>query len=140
MANIKSQIKRIKVSEKERMRNKTVRSSMKTHISKFKSALAGNMVEAESALKEALKAIDNATSKGVIHSNNAANKKSAIMREFNKIKVQASAAVTKETKTKVAKTAKTTAAKKTVTKKPVVKKTTAKKTTANKTAAKKASE
>ncbi|MBO1336834.1 30S ribosomal protein S20 [Streptomyces sp. VRA16 Mangrove soil] len=79
MANIKSQIKRIKTNEKARLRNKAVKSSLKTAIRKAReAAAAGDVEKATVAAREASRKLDKAVSKGVIHKNQAANKKSAI--------------------------------------------------------------
>ncbi|SDH37518.1 30S ribosomal protein S20 [Pseudonocardia oroxyli] len=81
MANIKSQIKRVKTNEKARQRNKSVKSSVKTAIRKFREAAeAGDTEKAVKLQKDAAKALDKAASKGVIHKNQAANRKSAIAR------------------------------------------------------------
>lgn len=86
LANIKSQIKRIKVAERQRIRNKSTKSALKTYVSKFDSAVtAGDREAAEAALKIAIKKLDKAAEKGIIHKNNAANKKSRLMKRFNKI-------------------------------------------------------
>lgn len=79
MANIKSQMKRIRTNEKARLRNKSVKSSLKTAVRKFHEAAdAGNTAEAQDLAREAGQALDKAASKGVIHANQAANRKSAI--------------------------------------------------------------
>ncbi|GAA1718504.1 30S ribosomal protein S20 [Fodinicola feengrottensis] len=79
MANIKSQIKRIKTNEKAHQRNKAVKSSLKTAIRRFREAAAsGNKETAATQLRVASRALDKAASKGVIHQNQAANKKSAM--------------------------------------------------------------
>ena len=79
MANIKSQIKRIKTNEKARLRNKSVKSSLKTSVRKFREAAdAGDAAAASTLLREASQALDKAASKGVIHANQAANRKSAL--------------------------------------------------------------
>jgi small subunit ribosomal protein S20 len=79
VANIKSQIKRIKTNEKARMRNKAVKSSLKTAIRKFREAAdAGDTEKATVLLQDASRQLDKAASKGVIHKNQAANKKSAM--------------------------------------------------------------
>ena len=79
MANIKSQLKRIKTNEKARLRNKAVKSSLKTSIRKFRAAAdAGDAAKAQEALQSASRQLDKAASKGVIHTNQAANKKSAM--------------------------------------------------------------
>ncbi|MCW2899344.1 MAG: ribosomal protein [Streptosporangiaceae bacterium] len=79
MANIKSQIKRNRQNEKARVRNKAVKSELKTAIRKFREAAdAGNADETSVALRHASRKLDKAVSKGVIHKNQAANRKSAI--------------------------------------------------------------
>ena len=79
MANIKSQLKRIKTNEKARQRNKAVKSSLKTSIRRFRSvADSGDSAATAEALKVASRELDKATSKGVINANQAANKKSAM--------------------------------------------------------------
>ena len=79
MANIKSQLKRIKTNEKARLRNKAVKSSLKTAVRRFRDAAATGDRDAVAAeLKAATRALDKAASKGVIHKNQAANKKSAM--------------------------------------------------------------
>ena len=80
MANIKSQIKRNRTNEKARLRNKAVKSSLKTAVRKFREAAdAGDAAAAAEALaRQATRALDKAASKGVIHKNQAANRKSAI--------------------------------------------------------------
>jgi small subunit ribosomal protein S20 len=84
LANIKSQIKRIKQAEKRRLRNKSVRSALKTYIKKFEVALSENDKEkAEVALKTVIKKLDKAAAKGVIHKNTAAHKKSRLTKKFN---------------------------------------------------------
>lgn len=82
MANIKSQKKRILTNEKARLRNKSVKSALKTAIRKFHEAAdAGNTAEAQELAREANRALDKAHSKGVIHANQAANRKSAIAKK-----------------------------------------------------------
>ncbi|MFT4295000.1 MAG: 30S ribosomal protein S20 [Micropruina sp.] len=79
MANIKSQMKRIKTNEKARQRNKAVKSALRTHVRKFREAAdAGDAEKAQTLAKAACRALDKAASKGVIHRNQAANRKSAI--------------------------------------------------------------
>ena len=83
MANIKSQIKRNKQNEKARQRNKAVKSSLRTSVRKFREAAdGGNAAEAETALRAASRLLDKAASKGVIHKNQAANRKSAIAKRY----------------------------------------------------------
>ena len=79
MANIKSQIKRIGTNKKAQERNKAVKSQLKTAVRATREAVAaGDKVAAEAALTKATKKLDKAVSKGVIHKNQAANRKSAI--------------------------------------------------------------
>jgi len=79
VANIKSQKKRILTNEKARLRNKAVKSGLRTHVRKFNEAVAeGDTAKAQEAAKAATKALDKAATKGVIHANQAANRKSAI--------------------------------------------------------------
>ncbi|MEU3016758.1 MULTISPECIES: 30S ribosomal protein S20 [unclassified Nocardiopsis] len=84
MANIKSQKKRIRQNEKARVRNQAVRSSLKTAVRKFREAAeAGNVEQATVAQRDAARALDKASSKGVIHKNQAANRKSAIAKRLH---------------------------------------------------------
>lgn len=86
VANIKSQLKRIKQDERRRLRNKSVKSSIKTSIRRFREASASGDREATNeALHAASRRLDKAVSKGVIHANQAANKKSAMAKTANKI-------------------------------------------------------
>ncbi|ADI10272.1 MULTISPECIES: 30S ribosomal protein S20 [Streptomyces] len=79
MANIKSQIKRNKTNEKARLRNKSVKSELKTAIRRTREAVAaGDAEKATAAARVASRKLDKAVSKGVIHKNSAANKKSAL--------------------------------------------------------------
>jgi small subunit ribosomal protein S20 len=81
VANIKSQIKRNKQNEKARQRNKAVKSSLKTSVRRFREAAdAGDAAGATEAMRAACANLDKAASKGVIHKNQAANRKSAIAR------------------------------------------------------------
>ena len=82
MANIKSQLKRIKTNEKARLRNKAVKSSLKTSIRRFRRPpRPATRDTALEALKTASRELDKAASKGVIHANQAANKKSAMAKQ-----------------------------------------------------------
>ena len=79
MANIKSQIKRIKTNEKARQRNKAAKSVLRTYVRRFRTAAdAGEVEAAHEAAQAANRALDKAAAKGVIHKNQAANRKSAI--------------------------------------------------------------
>ena len=82
MANIKSQLKRIKTNRLATERNKAVKSELKTWIRKFREAAdTGDAAKASEALKIASTKLDKAVSKGVIHKNQAANKKSAMAKK-----------------------------------------------------------
>ncbi len=82
MANIKSQIKRNKQNEKARQRNQAVKSRLKSAVRKFReAAAAGDKDAAVTASRDAMKALDKAASKGVIHGNQAANRKSSIAKK-----------------------------------------------------------
>lgn len=83
MANIKSQIKRNRQSEQQRLRNKAVRSRLRTYRGRFDEAVeAGDRAAAEEALRVAMSQYDRAATRGVIHANNAANKKSSMARQL----------------------------------------------------------
>jgi small subunit ribosomal protein S20 len=84
VANIKSQIKRIRTNEKARLRNKSVKSSLRTAIRRFREAAdAGDQETAQTAMRHAARQLDKAVGKGVIHANQAANKKSAMAHRAN---------------------------------------------------------
>jgi small subunit ribosomal protein S20 len=86
VANIKSQEKRIRTNERRRQRNKSVKSSLHTAVRAFRSAAAeGDKDKAGELLLSTSRKLDKAASKGVIHKNQAANKKSALAQAFNKI-------------------------------------------------------
>ncbi|HML01495.1 MAG TPA: 30S ribosomal protein S20 [Acidimicrobiales bacterium] len=80
MANIKSQIKRNRQNERRRLRNKAVRSEMRTRTKSAVSALSSGEENAAELLRAAVKRIDTAAARGVIHKNQAANRKSSLMR------------------------------------------------------------
>ena len=82
MANIKSQIKRNKQNEKRHERNKAVKTGLKTAVRKFREAAeAGDKEQAVALGRDAAKKLDKAASKGVIHGNQAANRKSSIAKK-----------------------------------------------------------
>lgn len=84
MPNIKQQAKRMKQSEKRRIRNKSRKSEIKTYIKSFEAALQqGDREESELYLKKAIQHLDRAAGDGILHKNNAANKKSRLMHKFN---------------------------------------------------------
>ncbi len=83
MPNIKSAKKRVKVTEAKNLRNKAIRSNLKTTIKKADAAIA-NQENTDEAVRLAMKKIDQAVAKGILHKNTAARKKSAIARKANK--------------------------------------------------------
>ena len=86
MANIKSQKKRNLTNERRRLRNKSVKSSLHTAIRAFRTAAAeGDKGKAAELLISTSRKLDKAATKGVIHKNQAANKKSALAQAFNKL-------------------------------------------------------
>ena len=84
MANIKSQIKRNRQNERARARNRVVRSRLRTTKRRFNEAVAGDdRTAAEAAYLEAARELDKAASKGVLHRNTAANRKSGMAKRLN---------------------------------------------------------
>ena len=84
MPNIKSAKKRVLVIEKKTMQNKAIKSALKTQVKKFLAAVeAGNKEEATKVYSETVSAIDSAASKGILHKNNAANKKAKLAKKLN---------------------------------------------------------
>lgn len=84
MANVKSAEKRIRVTEAKTLRNRMIKSALKTTIKKFEAAVAGNNAEeAKVAFVNAVRALDMAASKGVIHKNMASRKKSRLAAKLN---------------------------------------------------------
>jgi small subunit ribosomal protein S20 len=87
VANIKSQIKRNKTNERRHERNKAVKSSLKTAVRRVQEAAAsGDAAKAEAAARDASRKLDKAASKGVIHKNQAANRKSALVKAAADVK------------------------------------------------------
>lgn len=86
MANIKSQVKRNRTNEVKRLRNQSIKSSLRTAIRGFREAVdAGDKDKAGELLVSTSRKLDKAASKGVIHANQAANKKSALALALNKL-------------------------------------------------------
>lgn len=86
MANMKSAIKRIRVNEKNRVANQMVKSTMRTNIKRVESLISENNVEeAQAALKVAVKKIDKAVQKGVIHKNNGTRQKTRLTKKVNEL-------------------------------------------------------
>ena len=91
MANIKSQIKRNKTNDKAHERNKAVKSELRTEVRRTREAVAaGDKAAAEASLAKATKKLDKAASKGVIHANQAANRKSAMAKRHAQLSSSAS--------------------------------------------------
>jgi small subunit ribosomal protein S20 len=82
VANTKSAIKRMRQNEKRRLRNRMVRSKVRTTIKAARQALAGGEAEARTAVADAIRTLDKAVTKGVVHRNTAARKKSALARRL----------------------------------------------------------
>lgn len=86
MANIKSQKKRIKTNEKARQRNRAYKAELKTAVRRVREAVEANDAEqAQTAARKACKLLDKAAAKGIIHKNQAANRKSGVMNLVNKL-------------------------------------------------------
>ena len=91
MANTKSAKKRIRQNEKRRIRNREVMSRTRTYLKRAdKSIESGDYPASEEAVQKAISELDRAASKGVIHKNNAARRKSRLMARLNKMKVEES--------------------------------------------------
>jgi small subunit ribosomal protein S20 len=85
LANIKSALKRIRSSERKRIRNKPVRTALKTYVKMANARVAtADIDESADAVVRAISALDKAANKGVIHRNQAARRKSRLMKRFNK--------------------------------------------------------
>lgn len=86
MANIKSAAKRAKKASVRTLRNRSIKSNLKTNIKRYEQSLqTANIEESAILLNKAIKTIDKAAAKGVIHKNNAANKKSRLAKAYNKL-------------------------------------------------------
>ena len=156
MANIKSQIKRNRQNDKRRLRNRVYRGTARIAVKSARTAIDTGVPESQAALMQAIRTLDKAAGKGVIHKNNAARRKSRLMKAFAKmepVQVEAEPGVvvpvaepesTSSSKVKKSASKKQTAkaepkAEVAVEPKAETKKATAKKTTAKKAPAKKAS-
>ena len=83
MANTKSAIKRMKQSEQRRQRNRAARSTIRSTVKAARVALGSKSPESDAAVREALRTLDRAVSRGVMHRNTAARKKSTLARKLN---------------------------------------------------------
>jgi small subunit ribosomal protein S20 len=92
LPNIKSAEKRVRVTEKKRLRNKSVRTMCKTNITKAERLIfLGDTAAAQEAVAVAITSLDKAAEKGIIHLNNAARRKSRLMKKFNELQAQSPA-------------------------------------------------
>ena len=89
MANHKSALKRIRSNEKKRVRNRIVRSKARTEIKKARALIQeGDLDSARQAALEAIRALDKAANKGILHPNNAARRKSRLMKQLALLEAQ----------------------------------------------------
>lgn len=88
MANIQSQIKRNKQNEKRRLRNRVARGSARSAVIKARAALEANAPETKEAVMKAISELDKAAERGVIHKNNAARRKSRLMKKLASLKTE----------------------------------------------------
>jgi len=86
LANIQSQIKRNKQNEKRRLRNRTVLGSARSAVNKARAAFEANSPETKEQILKAISELDKAAESGVIHKNNAARRKSRLMKKLNSLK------------------------------------------------------
>jgi small subunit ribosomal protein S20 len=104
LPNIKSAEKRVRVTEKKRLRNKSVRTMCKTNITKAERLIfQGDTAAAQEAVAVAITSLDKAAEKGIIHLNNAARRKSRLMKKFNELQAQSPAPAAAPAKPKAAK-------------------------------------
>jgi small subunit ribosomal protein S20 len=93
LANSKSALKRIRVAERRRARNRPFRSAAKTYVKKAEFAIAdGDPESAAEAVADAIGMLDRVAGKGIIHPNNAARRKSRLMAKFNRLTAEATPA------------------------------------------------
>ena len=92
MPNIKSAEKRVRVTERKRLRNKSVRTMCKTNVTKAERLIfMGDVNAAQEAVAVAITSLDKAAEKGIIHANNAARRKSRLMKKWNEAQPSSSA-------------------------------------------------
>jgi small subunit ribosomal protein S20 len=103
MPNLKSAKKRVRIEAKRRARNHSIKSATRTYVTKARNAIAASAAapETDEAVREAIRQLDKAVSKGVIHRNNAARRKSRLMDRLHKTAVAQAAPAKKETGAKV---------------------------------------
>jgi small subunit ribosomal protein S20 len=101
LPNIKSAEKRVRVTEKKRLRNKSVRTTCKTNINKAERLIfLGDLNAAQEAVAVAITSLDKAAEKGIIHANNAARRKSRLVKKFNELQAQSPTPATVKPKPK----------------------------------------
>ena len=100
MANIKSQIKRNRQTEKQRLRNRNIRGAARTAVAQARAALEENTPETKEAILKAISMLDKAAEKGVVHKNNAARRKGRLMKKLASIGSGTAAAEAKPSKAK----------------------------------------
>lgn len=90
MPNIRSAKKRMRIEEKRRARNASVKSTVRTYVTKARTAIAADTEapQTEEAIREAISNLDRAVTKGVLHANNAARRKSRLMARLNKVQAE----------------------------------------------------
>ena len=92
MANTKSAQKQVRVTQRRQLRNKSVRSQTKTMVKKAEGLIfSGQVKQAEGEVVAAISSLDKAAEKGIIHSNNAARRKSRLMKKLNQAKAEPAA-------------------------------------------------
>ncbi|MGZ4031213.1 MAG: 30S ribosomal protein S20 [Tumebacillaceae bacterium] len=89
MPNIKSAVKRVKTTSTRTLRNAAAKSALRTSVKKFEVAVASNDANAAVLLKNACRSLDKAVTKGLLHKNTAARKKSRLTKKFNKAQASA---------------------------------------------------
>ena len=98
MLNIKSAEKRVRVTERKRLRNKAARTMCKTNITRAERLIfEGDTAAAQEAVAIAITSLDKAAEKGIIHPNNAARRKSRLVKKYNQLEAQAPAPVKPKT-------------------------------------------
>ena len=85
MPNIKSAKKRVRIAERNNLRNKAIKTNLKTTVKKANAAIDNKDANSADAARLAIKKIDQAAAKGVLHKNTAARRKSAIARRLNNV-------------------------------------------------------
>jgi small subunit ribosomal protein S20 len=103
--NTKSAIKMVRVAERRRARNRPIRSALKTYVKKARVAIEGTPDDAADAVKAAIRALDKAVNKGIIHRNNAARRKSRLMKHLNGAATRATTPTATATRTPTRRTA-----------------------------------